>query len=406
MDLLETFQTAFDSLFSNKLRALLTMLGIIIGVAAVIALMSIGNGFSLFVSDQIQAIGTNVIYVMGNSDAAGGYPALSMSDVEALSDPLNTPAVVNVAATVQVTQEVVYGSSSMRLTVLGVTPNYFEVNNLADLTYGSLLARMDDDTRARVVVLGASAAADLFGETYPVGEQVKINGVAYEVIGVLAEKGGTGFANPDENVYIPLATAQARLYTQRTRAGQPAVTAIMVQARNEDTADQAAEQVAGTLRIQHNIAYTADDDFRVISQTDLLDISSSITQTLTLFLGAIAGISLLVGGIGIMNIMLVSVTERTREIGIRKAIGALRRDILAQFLIESLLLSVIGGVIGIVLGWLGAAGLGRVIDLAAVVDFTTVLLATGFSAAVGLIFGIYPAWRAASLRPIEALRYE
>jgi len=324
--------------------------------------------------------------------------------VAALRDPLNAPAVGDVAASVQGSQEVVNGSNSLRTTVSGVTASYFPIYNLADFQGGDRLTEQDVNTSARVAVLGANAAEDLFEDTYPIGENIRISGISYEVVGVLQESGG--FAGNDGGVYIPISTAQSRLYTDRTRQGQKAISMISVQAASEAQTEAAIEQITETLRREHNITYANDDDFSIISQADLLATFDVITGTLTAFLGAVAGISLLVGGIGIMNIMLVSVTERTREIGIRKAVGALQRDILVQFLMESIVLSVVGGLLGVLLGWGISVIAGRLIDLQTVVDIGTILLATGFAAAIGLIFGIYPAWRAARLRPIEALRYE
>jgi putative ABC transport system permease protein len=406
MNLSESFLTALDSLLANKLRAVLTMLGVIIGVAAVIALMAIGNGLSESITGEIQAFGTNLLTISTDGENSGGYPALSNADVEALADPLNTPAVSAVAATVSGMQEVVFGGNASQTTVAGITANYLAMNNLAEFQSGDGLTQQDLDTRVRVAVLGSDAAADLFNDgNYPVGQSVKINGVSYEVVGVL-EPSGSGFNNTDGNVFIPLTTAQSRLYSERTRDGQKSVTLITAQAVSEADTDTAIGQITETLRRQHNIVYAADDDFSIFSQSDLLETFDTITAALTAFLGAIAGISLVVGGIGIMNIMLVSVTERTREIGIRKAVGALKRDILAQFLLESVLLSVLGGFLGITLGYLVSRVSSNLMDFEAIVDTGTVLMATGFATAVGLVFGIYPAWRAADLRPIEALRYE
>jgi putative ABC transport system permease protein len=247
----------------------------------------------------------------------------------------------------------------------------------------------------------------LFPDEFPIGKTVKIKGVQYEVVGVLESKGGMGFLSEDDQVFTPLTTAQSRLYPTRTRSGERAVTVIYAQAQSEALMDDATAQIKETLRESHDIAYQADDDFRVLSQTDILATFDVVMGAITLFLAAIAGISLLVGGIGIMNIMLVSVTERTREIGIRKAVGALKRDILVQFLIESLVLSLAGGLLGIAIGTVISKFVGTLsAELTPVVDIGTVLMASGFAAAVGLGFGIYPAWRAASLRPIEALRYE
>jgi putative ABC transport system permease protein len=406
MNLTESFLTALDSILANKLRSVLTMLGIIIGVASVIALLGIGGGVNDFITDEINSIGTNLIVVSTDTENSGGYPALSMDDVQALSDPLNAPAISEVAANVQGSQFVVYAGESAQTSVLGITANYLPVNNLDTFQLGDGLTQNDLDTQSRVAVLGPTVASDLFGTEFPIGKEIKINGVGYEVVGVLTESGGGIGGNTDENIYLPLTTAQSRLYPDRTRTGKKAVTTIYAQAASSEQVDTAIEEISGTLREQHGIAYAADDDFSILDQASLLEIAGTITGTLTAFLGAIAAISLVVGGIGIMNIMLVSVTERTREIGIRKAIGALKRNILTQFLLESMALSLMGGVLGILLGWAVSSLAASVLAIPMSIAAWTVLLSASFAAAVGLIFGIYPAWRAASLRPIEALRYE
>jgi putative ABC transport system permease protein len=322
-----------------------------------------------------------------------------------MADPFYAPAVSTVAAEVQGPQQVVYDGEDTRVTVSGVTANYFEVRNL-DIALGVTLSEEDVEDKARVAVLGANVVEDLFpADELPIGQSVRIAGSKYEVVGTLEEEGG--MMGLDDQVFVPLTTAQSRLYTDRTRNGEMAVSIIFAQAVDQERIDAAIEQIEDLLRERHDIAYQADDDFQIINQADILDMASSVTGILTLFLGAIAGISLLVGGIGIMNIMLVSVTERTREIGIRKAIGALKRDILIQFLIESLSICVLGGLVGIGLGIASATVIGGLMEeLTAVVTAGSVAMSFGFAVAVGVIFGLYPAWRAASLRPIDALRYE
>ncbi len=406
MNFSESFLTALDSILANKMRAVLTMLGVIIGVASVITLMALGTGFTSDITGQIADIGTNLLTVSTDFDNSGGYKTLSMSDVDALSNPLNTPDIDSVSANVTGMQIVVANGESMNTTVSGITANFLEMGGLTEFQLGGDLTENDVDTKARVAVLGAGIASDLFGETFPIGEDVKINGVSYEVVGVLEESGGGLAGNTDDSLFLPLTTAQSRIYTERTRGGDKILSSIVANAAGAEQVESAIKQVTLTLRDTHSISYGDDDDFSIFDQTSLLETINTVTASLTAFLGAIAAISLLVGGIGIMNIMLVSVTERTREIGIRKAVGALRRDILAQFLLESLVLSLLGGGIGVMLGW-GLALIGSALfDIVAIVELSTVMMSFGFAAAVGLIFGGYPAWRAANLRPIEALRYE
>jgi putative ABC transport system permease protein len=405
MDLMESFVTAMDALRANKMRSILTMLGVIIGVAAVIALMSIGRGFSAYITEQIQSVGTNLIFIAADTDVSDGAQTLSLGDVRALQDPANTPHVIQATGAIQDSRQIVYAKNTKSSTLVGVTPEYFTLSNLTEMARGELFTMQDVESYQRVVVLGYTLSEDLFGTTYPIGRSVKIAGADYKVVGVLAEKGGQQ-GGPDNQAFMPLNTMRSHLASVRTKRGEQGVHFILAQATSEKDVDTAMHEITRTLRQRHEVVYAGEDDFQLISQTQLLSTFGNITATITLFLGAIAGVSLLVGGIGIMNIMLVSVTERTKEIGIRKAIGALRRDILTQFLIEALMLSLVGGAIGVVLGWAIGAVLGPLIEIEAVMDAGIVGLATGFAAAVGLIFGIYPAWRAARLRPIEALRYE
>jgi putative ABC transport system permease protein len=416
MNPLESVRVAFRALAANKLRAALTMLGIVIGVAAVIALMSAGEGVSVYIEEQFQAVGTNLLFVVPGSfeEATSGPPGsqvgggeLTNSDVEALRDPLRAPDVVALAPQVRRSTYVATAKRDTIATVLGVTPEFARVRNWYPAV-GIFINQEHMVGRARVALLGTTLAENLFPENpYPVDQTVKINGVPFRVIGVLESKGGSQFGDEDNTVFVPLSTAQTRLFPARSQSGEYQVSVILAEAVSEERMDAASEQIAAILREQHEIDFRDEDDFSIISQADLVSIFGQITDVLTIFLGAIAGISLLVGGIGIMNIMLVSVTERTREIGLRKAIGARNGDILWQFLLEAVTLSLAGGLVGVGLGWVGAEGISSLTpDFRAIVTFQSVLLATLFSAAVGLFFGIYPARRAARLNPIDALRYE
>ena len=408
MNLFQSFIEALESLSTNKLRSALTILGIVIGVGAVIALISIGRGAGNSITGSIQGIGTNLLFVFrgGSEDVRNPRP-ITMSDVDAIADPFQAPSVAEVAPLLQGEAKVSYGGESVNTSLIGITPSYEPVRNMA-VSEGEFIREEHILGQASVVLLGSEVADDLFGRTEGlIGETVRIEGQPFRVIGVLESKGGSAFGSQDDQVLVPLTTARTRLLR---RASRDRVDMLLVQAVNANTVPQAREEVAQILRTRHRTSIGADD-FTILTQQDFLDTAATITNVLTIFLGGIAAISLLVGGIGIMNIMLVSVTERTREIGLRKALGARKIDILIQFLTESSVLSLIGGLIGIALGWAISFVVGRIaaasdtpINPTLIPDI--ILLATLFSTAVGLFFGLYPANRAASLEPVEALRYE
>jgi len=410
MFLAQNLLEALESLTSNKLRSGLTMLGIVIGVAAVIAMLSVGQGASASITGAINEIGTNLIFVTsgGQEDVTVTRP-LTMGDARAIADPLQAPSVLLVAPMIQSRVDVAVGGESNSTQLQAVTADYQQVRNVT-LSDGEFIN--DDQVlgRASVVVLGSDVAEKLFGTTVGlVGETVRLQGQPFRIIGVEESKGGSGFGSQDDHVTIPLTTAQARFTAQRGGAPDQ-LDMILAQAVTTEAVPQAVTEIEEILRARHRVQ-VGKDDFTTFKQQDILQTAAQITGVLTIFLGGIAAISLLVGGIGIMNIMLVSVTERTREIGLRKALGARRRDILIQFLTESATLSLAGGTIGILLGWFLAWTIGQIAtatgnDFTPVVGIDSILLATIFSAAVGLFFGIYPASRAASLQPVEALRYE
>ena len=402
MSLLQTIKTAVSSLGANKLRAGLALLGIVIGVTAVITLMSIGRGATEQITGIIQGLGTNLLFVQPAGDGQ-----LTLGDANALVDPVYAPTVVAAAPEVRSSATLAAGRESTTAQVVGVTPSYLTARNL-DLASGMFIKSQHVDSRDEVIVLGSDVAEQLFQNLDPVGEHVRIDGRRFRVIGMLESQGGGGFGTFDTQVLVPITTAYYRLSGERTTAGDVAVNLINVQVMDVDAIDRSIEETSGVLRLRHRI--TGEDDFTVISQQSTIETLEETTNTLVVFLGVIAGISLLVGGIGIMNIMLVSVTERTREIGIRKAMGARRRDILLQFVVEATALSIGGGLLGGGLGfWMTNAIDGRTIGNQ---TFTTsfssefAILALIVAAGIGLFFGIYPAVRASRLHPIDALRHE
>ena len=415
MTVITILRTALSSLGANKLRAGLTLLGIVIGVAAVISLMAIGRGVQQTITERIQSLGTNLLFVRpgessnrGFGGGQGSAPTLTIDDAYALKDSPFAPSVSAVAPEMSTSAQLVVGRKNTSSTVIGVTPEYEYVRNFP-VELGQFIDAGHVESNAMVAVLGSSVAQDLYGFRSPIGQNVRINGRRFEVIGVLEEKGGSSLFSFDDRVMIPITTAYYRLSSQRTTQGSISVQTINVQMEDVNQIDAALGEVATVLRLRHRL--TGDDDFTVTNQQETIEALQEATNAFVFFLGAIAGISLLVGGIGIMNIMLVSVTERTREIGIRKAMGAKRRDIMLQFVSEATLLSIGGGAAGVFLGWVlivsinGKAVIG---DSPSQTSFSLdiALLALAVSAGIGLFFGIYPAMRAARLHPIEALRYE
>lgn len=409
MNLGQAILEALESLISNKMRSGLTILGIVIGVAAVIAMLSIGQGAQETITGSISGIGTNLLFVFeGNQNIRIQNPKpITLSDMQAIADPFAAPNVQDVSAVIQGSVDVTYGGEKTTTSVQGITPNYQTMRSY-NTTEGELINEEHILSRASVAVLGAGIAEKLFGRVDGVvGETIRIDGHPFRVLGVLEKKGGSAFGGEDDLIMVPFDTAGTRLIRKRNTEE---IDLLLVQSTSADTVKLASDEVSNILRTRH-MTRIGEDDFTVFSQDDIVNTAKTITGVLTIFLGGIAGISLLVGGIGIMNIMLVSVTERTREIGLRKALGARRRDILIQFLTESSLLSMFGGIIGILLGILIGVVVGQIAAASGTpinpkVGLDSILLATIFSTAVGLFFGLYPANRAASLVPVEALRYE
>ncbi|MCH8089251.1 MAG: ABC transporter permease [Chloroflexi bacterium] len=395
--------TALSSLGANKLRTGLALLGVVIGVAAVISTMSVGRGAQQAITANIEALGTNLLFIRPDSGAA----TLTLEDASALLDPTLASSVAGVAPETSTSAQLVAGNENTFTQVRGVTPEYELVRNFP-VASGQFISQFLVENRSEVVVLGSQVAETLFGFRDPVGQTLRINGRLFIVIGVLESKGGSGLGSQDNQVLVPITTAYYRLASQRTTQGEISVQTINVQVRDGGDIDDAIREISTVLRLRHRI--TDQDDFTVSSQEETIETLEETQETFVIFLGAIAGISLLVGGIGIMNIMLMSVTERTREIGIRKAMGAKRRDIQFQFVTEATLLSLGGGGVGVLLGLavsllLDGRSLGGQ-NFQTAFSGDIAFLALGVSAAIGLFFGIYPAVRASRLHPIDALRYE
>jgi putative ABC transport system permease protein len=407
MLIFETFTVALEALRANKLRSFLTMLGIVIGVSAVIAMVALGRGAQRSVKERIAQLGTTVLRVVPGQQRMSGSIAsaterarLTLEDAQALEDRGQVLAAVQ--PEMQRTMQVVYGSHNTNTDVVGTTANYLEVRRYA-IAYGRMFASSEDAAARMVAVLGPQVVDDL-GITTPeliLGEDIRINGAKFMVIGVLAPKGmGSGSSDPDDQILIPIQTAQSRLI------GRDRLRSIYVLAPTEDKIPETMAEVTRILRREHRVRPDQPDFFSIRNQADFLVTLGETTQVFTWLLAGIAAVSLLVGGIGIMNIMLVSVTERTREIGIRKALGATPVVIMVQFLIEAVVLCLLGGTVGIVLGAAASGALHSAMNWNTDVGASSVLLAFGFAAAVGILFGVWPARRAAALDPIEALRYE
>lgn len=400
----ESILIAFAGLKANKLRAMLTMLGIIIGVGAVIAMVSIGMGVRDKVESSIAGLGSNLLVVTpgaassgGSRQAAGSGITLNEKDAVAIAQEIG--GVNLVAPAVSRSYQVVFGNQNWTTSVQGTTPDILGVRSYT-MEEGSFFTNQDVETRARVAVLGKTVAENLFNGGTPIGQTIRINNAPFQVIGVLEAKGESVGGNQDDMIIIPLKTAQERLM------GITYVQSINIQASGTDVINQAQEDVAALLRARHKLAPTTPDDFTVRNMVAVMATADATTSMITLLLGVVAGLSLLVGGIGIMNIMLVSVTERTREIGIRKALGARYHNILLQFLIEAVVISVAGGVLGIGLGIASSYAVSSIAGWKTIISSIAIVAAFGFSVMIGLFFGIYPARKAALLDPIEALRYE
>ena len=411
MNLWESFISSWQVLYNNKMRSSLTILGIVIGVSAVVFLVSFGRGHEANITGIFESMGANAIYITSASSMtqgmSGATGSITLEDAEALANPNRAPSVAMVAPMSEKMTKVVYGNENSTIDIMGATPDIAQVISYP-VAEGEFISEQDVKRGARVAVLGSKTATDLFKTENPLGKTVRISGTQFEVIGVLEKKGGF-IGSADDFIIIPLTTMQSRLLGETTARGRPIQT-IAVKAMSTDQIETAKEEVTSILRQRHNIRAGEDDDFTIIDMQEILSSMREVLGIMQVFLGSVGAISLLVGGIGIMNIMLVSVTERTREIGIRKAVGAKRRDILRQFLVESAMLSLTGGIIGLTIAALGTWAVSGVklgpYPVKAPMSADIVIIAIMVAIVVGLASGIYPAYRAAKLDPIESLRHE
>jgi len=407
MTAIDIFQETYSALSSNKVRSGLTVLGIVIGISSVIIMVAIGQGAQSSIEERIQSIGSNLIIVMPGtqrgpgvtvSAGRGSAQSLKIGDAEAITDMLAQAKAV--APEVTRRYQVTARGQNTNTQIIGTTPSYPAVRNI-EVDAGTFITDQSVRSAAKVAVVGPTTRDDLLGEgAEAIGQSVRINRIDFKIIGVTKPKGGSGFNNADDVIYIPLTTAQ------RFLSGDEYITSISIAAQDAGSTTLVQEEVTNLLLQRHNISNPEQADFSTLNQADIIATASSITQTFTLLLAAIAGISLVVGGIGIMNMMLTTVTERTKEIGLRKAIGAKRKDISLQFLTEAVMLTFLGGLIGVVLGWGVSLGITHFGILQTKISLSSIMLAFGVSAAIGIVFGYYPAQRASKLNPIDALRYE
>jgi len=401
--------TVWLGLSTHKLRSFLTVLGVVIGIASVITLMSVGKGATASILENIQSMGSDLVTISpgartfgGIRGAGGGANTLTMEDAEAITEQVSY--ISSVAPTYSSNLQVVVGSENMNAQVTGVPPEYQDVQNLG-IANGAFFTEYDYQRGTKVAVLGSNVKETLFGDADPIGQQMRMGSIIVRVTGILESKGGMMMGS-DDAIYIPLTALQQTVAQPRTAQGERVVSSISLTVSEEEQADYVVEEITSLLRDRHRLGPGVDDDFNIMSMEEIASMLSEVTGTLTLLLGAIAAIALLVGGIGVMNIMLVSVLERTREIGIRKALGARERDIWMQFLAEAASLTFAGGIIGVVIGWVVSFFIDYSGLMTTVVTADVVILAVSVSIGIGLFFGFYPAWNASRLNPIEALRSE
>lgn len=408
IDINSTFKIALRSLKVNKMRSILTSLGIIIGVSAVIIMLSVGEGAKSKIAKDISSMGSNLLLVMSGSSTSSGarmgggtQPTLKIKDAQAIKK--ECPSVLEVAPVVSGIKQIVFSNQNWSTNVYGTTPSYMDINRW-EIESGRMLTEEDSKNVTKVAVLGTTVITNLFGDLDPLGKTIRIEGVPFKIIGTLKSKGQSSMGRDnDDAIFIPITTAQKKLFGAEFPG---LIKFISIQAKSEDSLDSAEEEIKEVLRDQHHIGKNKDDDFTIRNFTQMLETVKQAIATMSILLGSIASVSLLVGGIGIMNIMLVSVTERTKEIGIRMAIGAKAADIRLQFLIEALLLSLAGGLIGVIIGIAGSKIVQLFSDLTISIKPFSILLSFGFSGLVGIGFGFYPAYKASLLNPIDALRYE